>query len=120
MSLAIASVEALAGGAVAAAVIQVIANRRLARATAGKTNAEDEHIRVDTSTAVIQQLVGQGLAARLSARLGEGVLNGLMTARFGLAALSVCRPLPFVEAQPPTLADVASGLLSSRETPAQG
>jgi putative membrane protein len=70
--------------------------------------------------AVIQQLVGQGLAARLSARLGEGVLNGLMTARFGLAALSVCRPLPFVEAQPPTLADVASGLLSSRETPAQG
>ncbi len=63
--------------------------------------------------AVIQQLVGQGLAARLSAKLGEGVLNGLMTARFGLAALSVCRPMPFVESRPPTLSDVASGLLSS-------
>ncbi len=64
--------------------------------------------------AVIQQLVGQGLAARLSAKLGEGVLNGLMTARFGLAALSVCRPLPFVESQPPTLGDVASGLMSTK------
>ncbi len=62
--------------------------------------------------AVIQQIVGQGLAARLSAKLGEGVLNGLMTARFGLAALSVCRPLPFVEARPPALGDVASGLLA--------
>lgn len=62
--------------------------------------------------AVLQQLVGQGLAARLSAKLGEGVLNGLMTARFGLAALAVCRPLPFVESKAPTLGDVASGLLS--------
>ena len=65
--------------------------------------------------AVLQQLVGQGLAARLSAKLGEGVLNGLMTARFGLAALAVTRPLPFVEAKPPSLSDVASGLLASRE-----
>lgn len=68
--------------------------------------------------AVIQQVIGQGLAARLSAKLGEGVLNGLMTARFGLAALTVCRPLPFVEAKAPTLSDVASGLLSSPEKPA--
>lgn len=64
--------------------------------------------------AVLQQLVGHGLAARLSAKLGEGVLNGLMTARFGLAALAVCRPLPFVESKAPTLSDVASGLLSSQ------
>jgi putative membrane protein len=65
--------------------------------------------------AVLQQLVGQGLAARLSAKLGEGVLNGLMTARFGLAALTVCRPLPFVESAPPTLSDVAAGLMSGRD-----
>ena len=37
--------------------------------------------------AVIQQVVGQGLAARLSAKLGEGVINGMLTARIGLAAL---------------------------------
>jgi putative membrane protein len=64
--------------------------------------------------AVIQQVVGQGLAARLSAKLGEGVLNGLLTARIGLAAMAVCRPLPFVEAQPPSLADVAGDLSSWR------
>ncbi|MGL4437967.1 MAG: YcjF family protein, partial [Bosea sp. (in: a-proteobacteria)] len=64
--------------------------------------------------AVLQQIVGQGLAARLSAKLGEGVLNGLMTARFGLAALAVCRPLPFVESKAPSLGDVASGLLASK------
>ncbi len=56
--------------------------------------------------AVIQQVVGQGLAARLSAKLGEGVINGMLTARIGLAALAVCRPLPFVEAAAPTLSDV--------------
>lgn len=64
--------------------------------------------------AVIQQVVGQGLAARLSAKLGEGVINGMLTARIGLAALAVCRPLPFVEATPPTLGDVAGDLSSWR------
>ena len=64
--------------------------------------------------AVIQQVVGQGLAARLSAKLGEGVLNGLLTARVGLAALAVCRPLPFVEVEPPSLSDVAGDLASWR------
>jgi putative membrane protein len=64
---------------------------------------------------VVQQIIGQGLAARLSAKLGEGVLNGLMTARFGLAALTVCRPLPFVESKPPELTDVAAGLLTFGE-----
>ena len=33
---------------------------------------------------------------RLSARLGEGVVNGLLTARVGLAAMDLCRPLPFL------------------------
>ncbi len=60
--------------------------------------------------AVIQQVLGQGLAARLSAKLGEGVLNGLLTARIGLAAIAVCRPLPFVEEAPPGLSDVAGDL----------
>jgi putative membrane protein len=50
---------------------------------------------------VVEQLVGQGLAARLSQRLGEGVVNGLMTVRVGIAAMRVVRPLPFTtEAQP--------------------
>jgi putative membrane protein len=56
---------------------------------------------------MIQQLVGHGLAARLSARLGEGVLNGLMTARVGLAALDLCRPLPFRALSRPRVTDFA-------------
>ncbi|MFN3670722.1 MAG: YcjF family protein [Bosea sp. (in: a-proteobacteria)] len=70
---------------------------------------------VAAGDAVIQQVVGQGLAARLSAKLGEGVLNGLLTARIGLAALAVCRPLPFIEARPPSLSDVAGDLSSFRQ-----
>ncbi|HZH84262.1 MAG TPA: TIGR01620 family protein, partial [Phototrophicaceae bacterium] len=33
------------------------------------------------SDSLIQQMLGHGIAAKLSARLGEGVLNGLLTAR---------------------------------------
>jgi putative membrane protein len=36
-----------------------------------------------------------------------------MTARFGLAALAVCRPLPFTLEAPPTVNDVAGELLRS-------
>ncbi len=60
---------------------------------------------------LLQQIMGQGLAARLSAKLGEGVLNGLLTARVGLAAIAQCRPMPFVEQRQPTLSDVAGELL---------
>lgn len=60
---------------------------------------------------MIQQLVGHGLAARLSTRLGEGVVNGAMTARFGLAAIAVCRPMPFIGARAPRFADVAGDLV---------
>jgi putative membrane protein len=63
---------------------------------------------------VLSQLVGQGLAARLSAKLGEGVLNGLLTARVGLAAIAACRPLPFVDLPEPKLQDVAGEVLSGR------
>ena len=59
---------------------------------------------------MLQQFLGHGIAARLSARLGEGVVNGLLTARIGIAAIDVCRPLPFVSAGPPRLSDVMSEL----------
>lgn len=61
---------------------------------------------------LIQQLVGHGVAARLSARLGEGVVNGMMTARVGLAALDVCRPLPWLANSPPGISDVMSTLVA--------
>jgi putative membrane protein len=67
------------------------------------------------SDSLIQQLLGHGLAAKVSARLGEGVLNGLLTARLGLAAIAVTRPLPFAALPAPTLTDVAGHLLRRSE-----
>ncbi|WP_435657996.1 YcjF family protein [Brucella pituitosa] len=54
---------------------------------------------------VIQQLIGHGLASRLSAKLGEGVVNGLMTARIGIAAMDVVRPFPFNSEKRPGVGD---------------
>jgi putative membrane protein len=73
---------------------------------------------VAVGDSLMQQVLGLGLAARISAKLGEGVLNGLMTARFGLAALSVCRPLPFIREDPPKIGDVAGELISRAEAAA--
>ncbi|WP_131115325.1 YcjF family protein [Lichenihabitans psoromatis] len=56
---------------------------------------------------ILQQVVGHGIAAKLSARLGEGVLNGLLTTRVGLSAMAVCRPMPFAALKQPALRDVA-------------
>ncbi|WP_274628752.1 YcjF family protein [Arvimicrobium flavum] len=61
---------------------------------------------------VVQQLVGHGLAARLSAKLGEGVVNGMMTARIGLAAMETARPLPFTAVRRPGLGDFLTALTS--------
>ena len=63
---------------------------------------------------LIQQMLGHGVAAKLSARLGEGVLNGLLTARLGLAAMDVARPLPFAALPKPALSDIAGDLLRRR------
>ncbi|HQZ12095.1 MAG TPA: TIGR01620 family protein [Devosia sp.] len=54
---------------------------------------------------VVEQLLGQGLASRLSARLGEGIVNGLMTVRVGIAAMRVVRPLPFDTQRQPVVRD---------------
>jgi putative membrane protein len=54
---------------------------------------------------IVEQLVGQGIAAKLSARLGEGVVNGLMTVRVGIAAMRVVRPLPFETQKQPMVRD---------------
>ena len=67
------------------------------------------------SDSLIQQVLGHGIAAKLSQRLGEGILNGLLTARLGLAAIEVTRPLPFAALPQPALADLAKDLLRKRD-----
>lgn len=75
------------------------------------------HLAVTGSIAIgdglAQQLIGHGVAARLSARLGEGVINGLMTVRIGIAAIETVRPLPFVTMRRPSMSDFLPGLTGS-------
>ena len=44
---------------------------------------------------LIHSVAGGSALARVSRRFGEGVVNGALTARVGIAAMEVCRPLPF-------------------------
>jgi putative membrane protein len=56
---------------------------------------------------LIQHVIGKGVLGRLSARFGEGAVNGIMTSRIGLAARDVCRPIP----QPDSKKESLSSLL---------
>ena len=80
------------------------------------------HLAVTGSLAIgdgiIQQLMGQGLASKLSSRLGEGVINGLMTARIGIAAMDLCRPMPFHSLKRPGIGEFV-GELSRQATGTQ-
>ncbi|WP_442753540.1 YcjF family protein [Methylocystis sp. JAN1] len=76
------------------------------------------HLAITGTVAVgdtlLQQVLGHGVAARISAKLGEGVLNGLLTARVGLSAMAVCRPTPFVTQKQPGVKDVAPFLFGDK------
>jgi putative membrane protein len=52
---------------------------------------------------MIGSLAGGGVVAKLSRRFGEGVINGALTARVGVAAMEVCRPLAFVAVPRPSV-----------------
>jgi putative membrane protein len=72
------------------------------------------HLAVTGSIAVgdgiVQQLLGHGIASKISARFGEGVINGLMTARIGIAAIDLLRPLPFKAVKRPGIGDFLGDL----------
>src|SRR5690606_9010730 len=60
---------------------------------------------------MIETVAGGGLLSKLSRRFGEGVVNGALTARVGIAAMEVCRPLPFLAQPRPKVGNlVARGL----------
>jgi putative membrane protein len=66
---------------------------------------------------LIQHVVGKGLLGRLSARFGEGAVNGIMTSRIGLAAQDVCRPIPQPGSRKETLGSLLRELISFGEKP---
>ena len=73
---------------------------------------------------LIGSVAGGGLLSKLSRRFGEGVVNGALTARVGLAAMEVCRPMPFHAAARPKVTNLISralaGLFGPRGAAPQG
>ena len=69
---------------------------------------------------LLGQFLGQDLLRRLSRRLGEGMFNGALTARIGVAAIDVTRPLPFLEATPVRIRDLLPEIFRKPGTPAKG
>lgn len=57
------------------------------------------------------EAVGGTVAAAMSARVGQGLLNGMLTARVGIVAMHMCRPLPFAPEDRPSLRRIRQELL---------
>ncbi|WP_380058647.1 YcjF family protein [Falsihalocynthiibacter sp. SS001] len=67
---------------------------------------------------LIGSIAGGGVMSKVSRRFGEGIINGALTARVGVAALEVCRPMPFVARKRPRVTMLVqkalTGLFGSR------
>ena len=61
---------------------------------------------------MIGSVAGGGVLSKLSRRFGEGVVNGALTARVGVAAMELCRPLPFVALERPAVSSLVSRALA--------
>lgn len=56
-------------------------------------------------------LMSQDITARLSTRAAQGLGVGLLTARLGIKAMELCRPLPWLENDKPRIGDFRKQLL---------
>lgn len=68
---------------------------------------------------MLEPILGGSILGKLSRRFGEGLVNGALTARVGVAAIEVCRPMAFEAADAPRARDLVKGALSglvSRES----
>ena len=82
---------------------------RLLRAVAG-------HLIATGAVAVGDDLIGAalggGVVSKVSRRFGEGLVNGALTARIGVAAIEVCRPLAFEACPKPGVGALIRGAFS--------
>lgn len=108
----VATVTALVPIALADVVAALFANvrmiRRIAEIYGGRAGtfgsirllrAVFAHLVATGAVALTDDLIGSvaggGMLSKLSRRFGEGVVNGALTARVGIAAMELCRPMPF-------------------------
>lgn len=130
----VATVTAIVPLALADVAVALMANlhmvRRIAEIYGGRAGALGSwrllravltHLVATGAVAVgddlIQSVAGGGLLAKLSRRFGEGVVNGALTARVGVAAIEICRPLPFVALARPRVTNLVSRALAGLFAP---
>jgi putative membrane protein len=63
------------------------------------------------------ETLGASLAGLLSAKAGQGVMNGVLCARLGLAAMEQCRPLPFLPDELPSMRRLRAELFDQSGAP---
>ncbi|MDF0599856.1 TIGR01620 family protein [Psychromarinibacter sp. C21-152] len=61
---------------------------------------------------LIGSVTGGHVLSKISRRFGEGIVNGALTARVGVAAMEVCRPMPFRAARKPSVARLVQRALT--------
>ncbi|WP_299667370.1 YcjF family protein [uncultured Ruegeria sp.] len=61
---------------------------------------------------LLEPILGGSVLSKLSRRFGEGLVNGALTARVGVAAMEVCRPLPFSKRHKPSTRGMIKRALS--------
>lgn len=125
----VATVTAIVPLALADLIVALTANlrmiRRIAEIYGGRagalgawrlTRAVLTHLVATGAVAVgddmISSVAGGSVLSKLSRRFGEGVINGALTARVGVAAMEVCRPLPFVALKRPSVTSLVKRALS--------
>lgn len=64
----------------------------------------------ELATDASMDMLSLDLAGRLSARAGQGLATGLLSARLGLRAQRLCRPVAFTQEEQPKLADLRQDL----------
>lgn len=125
----VAAATAIVPLALADVVVALTANirmvRRIAEVYGGRTGtfgswrlmrAVATHLiatgAVGVADDMISSVAGGGAVARLSRRFGEGIINGALTARVGVAAMDVCRPMPFVAVKKPGVTAIVKSALT--------
>lgn len=125
----VATVTAIVPLALADLITALTANlrmiRRIAEIYGGRsgtlgnwrlTKAVMTHLVATGAVAVGDDLIGSiaggGVLSRISRRFGEGVINGALTARVGVAAIEVCRPLPFIAERKPSVTRMVKDALT--------
>ncbi|MCM2561445.1 YcjF family protein [Lutimaribacter sp. EGI FJ00015] len=125
----VATVTAIVPLALADVAVALSANlrmiRRIAEIYGGRsgvlgswrlTRAVMTHLVATGAVAVgddlISSVAGGNVLSKLSRRFGEGIVNGALTARVGIAAMEVCRPLPFGRAARPSVSGTVKRALA--------